>query len=163
MCILVTKKDEHGNPVPAKSRIVVLGNKDPHQWTKGYCFAPVATQAVFRLLVSLAIEHNKFSQQGYCKNAFCNTVMPDDEFVILCPPSRMPILQTKYVLETPQNTLWTALIIQTLVLDVLIRNTTVRPKTMSQLAMFVLRPSHFRQALAIPSSICRRFHLLFSG
>jgi hypothetical protein len=42
MCVLVTKKDEHGNHVRAKSRIVVLGNKYPHQWTKGECFAPVA-------------------------------------------------------------------------------------------------------------------------
>jgi hypothetical protein len=31
MCILVTKKDEHGNPVRVKIRIVVLGHKDPHQ------------------------------------------------------------------------------------------------------------------------------------
>jgi hypothetical protein len=38
MCVLVTKKEEHGNPVRAKSRILVLGNKDPHQWTKEDCF-----------------------------------------------------------------------------------------------------------------------------
>jgi hypothetical protein len=72
MCVLVTKKDEHGNPVWAKSRIVVLSNKYPHEWTTCDCFAPVATQSAVRLLVSLAIKHNKFAQQGDCKNALCN-------------------------------------------------------------------------------------------
>jgi hypothetical protein len=52
MCILVTKKDENGNPIRAKSHTVVLGNKDPHQWSKGDCFAAVATQSAVRLLVS---------------------------------------------------------------------------------------------------------------
>jgi hypothetical protein len=44
MYVLVTKKDEHGNPIQAKSRIVVLGNKDPHQWSKEDYVAPVTTQ-----------------------------------------------------------------------------------------------------------------------
>jgi hypothetical protein len=54
MCVLVTKKDEHGNPVWAKSRIVVLGNKDPQQWTKGNCFAPVATHVRVVLVAVLS-------------------------------------------------------------------------------------------------------------
>jgi hypothetical protein len=86
MCVLVTKKDEHGNPVRVKSRIVVLGDKDPHQWSKGNCFAPVAAQSAVCLLVSLAIEHSKFAQQGDCKNSFCNPVLPEDEVVIVPPP-----------------------------------------------------------------------------
>jgi hypothetical protein len=90
MCVLVTKKDEHDNPVRAKSRIVVLGNKDPHQWTKGYWFVPVATQEAVRLMVSLAIKHNTFDQQGDCKNAFCNPVLPDDEVNIVRPPQGCP-------------------------------------------------------------------------
>jgi hypothetical protein len=98
MCVLVTNKDEHGNPVHAKSCIVVLGNKDPHQWTNGDCFAPVETQSAVRLLVSLAIEHNTFAQQGDCKNAFCNPVLPDDEVVIVRPPSGCPF--------SKPNTFW---------------------------------------------------------
>jgi hypothetical protein len=90
MCVLVTKKDEHGNPVCAKSRIVVLGNKDPHHWMKCDCFAPLATYSAVRLLVFLVIEHNKFAQQGDCKNTFCNPVLPDDEVVILLPPQGCP-------------------------------------------------------------------------
>jgi hypothetical protein len=124
MYVLVTKKDEHGNPVRTKSRIVVLGNKDPHQWTKGECFAPVVTQAAVRLLVSLTIEHNKFAQQGDCKNAFCNPVLPDDKIIIVRPPQGCPfskpnalwrLHKTQCVMETPQHTLWTTPITQTLV------------------------------------------------
>jgi hypothetical protein len=79
ICVLVTKKDENGNPIQAKSRIVVLRNKDPHQWSKGDYFSSVTTQSAVRLLVSLAIEHNKVAQQGDCKNAFCNLILPEDE------------------------------------------------------------------------------------
>jgi hypothetical protein len=57
--VLVTKKDEKGNPVRANSRIVVLGNKDPHQWYKCDRITPVATQSALYLLISLAIEHDK--------------------------------------------------------------------------------------------------------
>jgi hypothetical protein len=85
MCGLVAKKDENGNPIRAKSRIVVLGNKNPHQWSKGDFFVPVTNQSAVRLLVSLTIEHNKVSQQGDCKNAFCNPVLPEDEVVIVHP------------------------------------------------------------------------------
>jgi hypothetical protein len=85
ICVLVTKKDEHGNTVRAKIRIMVLGNKDPHQWTKCDCFAPMATQAAVSLLVSLPIEHNKFAQQGDCKNTFCNPVLSKDEVIIVHP------------------------------------------------------------------------------
>jgi hypothetical protein len=90
MCVLVIKKDEHGNPVHVKSRIMVLCNKYPHQWTKGDCFAPVATQAAVILPVYLAIEHNKFSQQGDCKNTFCNPVQPDYKLFIVHPPPGCP-------------------------------------------------------------------------
>jgi hypothetical protein len=86
MCVLVTRKDEHGNPVCAKSRFFVLGNKFPRQWSKGDFFSQVATHSAVRLLVSLAIEHNKFAKQGDCKNAFCNLVLPEDEVVIVRPP-----------------------------------------------------------------------------
>jgi hypothetical protein len=41
MAISKIKRDSHGNPVHAKYRIVVLGNLDPHQWSKADCFVPV--------------------------------------------------------------------------------------------------------------------------
>jgi hypothetical protein len=86
MCVPITKKYKNGNPIRAKSHNAVLGNKDPHQWSKGDCFAPVTIQSAVRLLVSLAIEHNKVAQQGDCKNAFYNPVLPEDEVVIVRPP-----------------------------------------------------------------------------
>jgi hypothetical protein len=85
MCVLAIYKDEHGNPVHDKRHIMVLGNKDPNQWTRGDCLAPMTTQSAVRLVASLTIEHNKFAQQGDCKNAFCNPFLPDDEVVIYPP------------------------------------------------------------------------------
>jgi hypothetical protein len=58
-CVLITKKDKNGNPIRAKSRIVVLGNKDPHQWSKGECSTPFTTQSAVHLLMSLTIEHQQ--------------------------------------------------------------------------------------------------------
>jgi hypothetical protein len=78
MYVLVTNKDEHGNPIRAKSHILVLGNKEPQQWSKGDCFTQVVTQAVVCILVSLSIEHSTFSQQGDCNNPFYNPVLPGD-------------------------------------------------------------------------------------
>ena len=54
MAISTIKTDEEGNPVWAKYRIVVLGNLDPHNWSKSDCFAPVLSQAELRLLTTLA-------------------------------------------------------------------------------------------------------------
>jgi hypothetical protein len=58
----------------------------------------VATQAAVRLVVYLAIDHNKFAQQGDCRNAFCNPVHPDYEVVIVRPPQGCPF--------SKHNTLW---------------------------------------------------------
>jgi hypothetical protein len=66
--------------------------------SKGDCFAPVATQSAVRILVSLAIEHNKVAQQIDCKNDFCNPVLPEDEVVLLCPPQEC--------LFSKPNTFW---------------------------------------------------------
>eukprot|EP00957_Ditylum_brightwellii_P009994 754011-Ditylum_brightwellii.AAC.1 len=40
MCVLNVKHDENGNPVQAKSRIVVLGNMEARSWEKGEVYAP---------------------------------------------------------------------------------------------------------------------------
>jgi hypothetical protein len=41
MCVLTIKKDNQLIPLRAKSRIVVLGNRETRDWSKSDCFAPV--------------------------------------------------------------------------------------------------------------------------
>eukprot|EP00956_Cyclotella_meneghiniana_P004391 scaffold5353_cov40-Cyclotella_meneghiniana.AAC.2 len=64
MCVLVIKPDKDGNPVRAKSRIVVLGNFED----------------------SKAVGDKCILQQGDCKNAFCHARLPDDELTVVRPP-----------------------------------------------------------------------------
>lgn len=49
------KKDSLGCPHCAKSQTVVLGNKDPTDWTKGECFTPVVFLPVFFFFVCLLL------------------------------------------------------------------------------------------------------------
>jgi hypothetical protein len=55
MCVLVSNKNEHGKPVHAKSRIVVLGNKYPHQWTTqqydSSCLSPSNTTSLLNKVI----------------------------------------------------------------------------------------------------------------
>jgi Reverse transcriptase (RNA-dependent DNA polymerase) len=81
-----TIKMKDGVPVRAKCRIVVLGNKDPSNWSKADCYAPVVSLPVVRLLTALAVKHRRPLKQGDCKNAFVQAVLPDDEGVIVRPP-----------------------------------------------------------------------------
>jgi len=55
MAIATIKYDEHNQPKCAKYRIVVLGNHDPHQWSKESTAAPVMSQLELRILTSLAV------------------------------------------------------------------------------------------------------------
>eukprot|EP00957_Ditylum_brightwellii_P120704 9206697-Ditylum_brightwellii.AAC.1 len=73
------KKDKHGRPVRAKSRIVVLGNLEQHSWEKGKVYAPVITQPQVCLLISLAVSHKRVLKQADCRNVFCHSVPPKDE------------------------------------------------------------------------------------
>lgn len=70
MVVFTVKKDSLGRPLRAKSRIVVLGNKDPAQWTKADCYAPVASIPVVRLFTALVVSKRSTLKQGECKNAF---------------------------------------------------------------------------------------------
>ena len=90
MCVLTIKKDKDFNPVRAKSRIVVLGNHEETPWQKHDTYAPVLQSESIRLLASMAIEKRRTLKQGDCKNAFCNSFLPDDEVVIIKPPSGDP-------------------------------------------------------------------------
>ncbi len=90
MCVLTIKKNEDGNPIRSKSRIVVLGNLEQRVWEKKDKYAPVIGQASTRLLVSLAVKKGRSLKQGDCKNAFCHSTLPEDEVVVVRPPQGCP-------------------------------------------------------------------------
>jgi hypothetical protein len=90
MCILSIKKDEMLNPLRAKSRIVVLGNREDRIWTKPEKYAPVLQPDMLRLLVSMAVNCWCTLKQGNCKNAFCQGILPDDKIMIFKPPIGNP-------------------------------------------------------------------------
>eukprot|EP00956_Cyclotella_meneghiniana_P015762 scaffold24459_cov75-Cyclotella_meneghiniana.AAC.3 len=86
MCVLVVKHDKDGNPLRAKSRIVVLGNHEDRVYEKSQKYAPVLKYSSLRLLVAKAVRAKRVLQQGDCKNAFCNAELPDDELTVVRPP-----------------------------------------------------------------------------
>ena len=88
--LFTIKQDMEGNPVRAKSRIVVLGNLERRIWSREDRYAPVLSGSASRLLLSMAIEDGRRLKQGDCKNAFCNGILPDDEICIVRPPQDCP-------------------------------------------------------------------------
>jgi hypothetical protein len=46
MGVFTVKNDSDGKPLRAKSRVIALGNKDPVEWTKAECYAPVVSQPI---------------------------------------------------------------------------------------------------------------------
>jgi hypothetical protein len=86
MCVLTIKKDKQLMPLRAKSRIVVLGNRESREWSKSNRFAPVLRFDSLRYLVSLAIQRCRGLKQGGCKNAFCQGIFPPEEITIVRPP-----------------------------------------------------------------------------
>jgi len=91
MCIFTVKKDSSGRPHRAKSRIVVLGNKDPTDWSKADCFAPVVSLPVVRMLTALAVQQKRTLKQGDCKLAFIQATLPPEEVTIVKPPVGCPL------------------------------------------------------------------------
>jgi hypothetical protein len=79
MCVLTIKKDEQLMPLQAKSRIMVLGNRESREWSKSNQFAPVLCFDSLCYLVSLAVQHCRGLKQGNCKNAFCQGILPPEE------------------------------------------------------------------------------------
>jgi hypothetical protein len=94
MCVLTIKPDEILNCHQAKSRIVVLGNHGDCLWSKLDTYAPVLCPDTLRLILSMAIEQWKVLQQGDCKNAFCQGILPPDEIKIVKPPIVDPDAKT---------------------------------------------------------------------
>ncbi len=90
MCVLTIKKDEQLMPLQAKSRVVVLGNCEGRNWSKSEHFAPVLLFDSLRFLVSLSAQPRCGLQQGDCKNAFCQGILPPEETTIVQPPFGNP-------------------------------------------------------------------------
>lgn len=98
MTLSTIKKDENGQPKRCKYRIVVLGNLDNHNWSKTDCFAPVLSQPELRLLVDIAAGQKCIPKTGDVSQAFCQSVLPENEKYVLHPPPGCP--------RTPKNSYW---------------------------------------------------------
>ena len=96
MAITTIKKDENGTPIRAKYRIVVLGNLDPHEWSKTDCFAPVLSHLELRFLIAIACHLKAIPKSGDVSQAFCQSFLPTQENYVLHPPPGCPF--------TPPNT-----------------------------------------------------------
>ena len=93
MCTLVVKNDKYCIPLCAKSWIVVLGNFEDRLYHKSQLYAPVLKYSSLRILAAKAVGDKLILQQGDCKNAFCNTTIPDDEFTVIQRPIGDPVFQ----------------------------------------------------------------------
>ena len=98
MALSTIKKDENGQPKRCKYRIVVLGHLDNHNWSKTDCFAPVLSQPELRLLVDIAAGQKCIPKTGDVSQAFCQSVLPENEKYVLRPPPGCP--------RTPRNSYW---------------------------------------------------------
>ena len=93
MCIVVVKNNKDGKPLRAKSRIVVLGNFEDRLYQNYQRYAPVIKYSSLRLLTDKAVGYKHILQQGYCKNAFFNATLPEDEVTVIQPPIGNPYFQ----------------------------------------------------------------------
>ena len=73
-------------PLWAKSRIVVLGNREDRNWSKSERFAPVLRFDSLWFLVSLAVQCGCGLKQGNCKKTFCQGILPPEEVTIAHSP-----------------------------------------------------------------------------
>ena len=79
MAISNIKTDKNGQPEQAKSRIVALGNLDPHDWSNSDCFAPAISPFELRLLIAICTQLKIIPKSGDVSQAFVQSVLPDDE------------------------------------------------------------------------------------
>ena len=95
MAISKIKIYEKGNPDRAKYCIIVLGNLDPHDWSNSDCYAPVMSPLELRLLVPIATQMRRIAKTGDISQAFCQSVLSDDERYVIRPPHGCPITPSK--------------------------------------------------------------------
>ena len=86
MCVIVVNADKEGNPDRSKLRIIVLDNHKDRIYDKSKRYAPVLQYSSLWLLVLKSVGDKRVLQQGDCKNAFCNTTLPNDERITVRPP-----------------------------------------------------------------------------
>ena len=63
MGILSVKKDASGNPLCAKSHIIMMGNHNPMEWSKSECYAPVVALPMVQMLTALAVKPKQLSSK----------------------------------------------------------------------------------------------------
>ena len=86
MCVLTIKPNKSLQPHRAKACILVLGNHEDRIWTKSKKYALVLRSNTLQLIVSLVVKQRCTLQQGDCKNAFCQGILPPDKITIVKPP-----------------------------------------------------------------------------
>jgi hypothetical protein len=86
MCVLTIKPDEKMNPHQAKLHIVLLGNYKNRIWLKSETYALVLHPDTMQLIISMAVKQWRTLNQGDCKNAFCQGILPPEKITIVKPP-----------------------------------------------------------------------------
>jgi len=84
MCVLVIKHDKDGNPVRAKSRIVVLGNHEDRVYDKSQKYAPVLKYSSLRLLVAKAVRAKRVRGPTPCRGSWLcqrRILVPEENFI----------------------------------------------------------------------------------
>ena len=99
MAISTIKKDGNGKPQRCKYRIVALGNLDQHNWTKSDCYASVLSQLEHRSLISLAARLQCVPRTGDVSQAFCQSLLPENENCYIRAPHRCPHTPPKSYLK----------------------------------------------------------------
>ena len=90
MNILCIKMDAQGSADRAKSRTVVLGNEEDTYWHKNDLYAPVIGKQSIRALVANAVKLGRIAKQCDAKNAFVQSLLPDNEVCVVIPPKGCP-------------------------------------------------------------------------
>jgi len=91
MAITTMKYNAFNRPKRAKYRIVVLGNHDPHTWSKDSTAAPVMSQLELRLLTAFAVSNKRVLKNCDVKQAFIQSSLPEEETFFVRPPSGCPV------------------------------------------------------------------------
>jgi len=91
MAIATIKYDAFNRPKRAKYHIVVLGNHDPHTWSKDSTAAPIMSQLELQLLTALAVSNKCVLKNCDVKQAFIQSSLPEEETYFVRPPSGCPV------------------------------------------------------------------------
>jgi hypothetical protein len=86
MCVRTIKPDKMMIPHCTKFCIILLRNLKDRIWLKSDKYASVLHSDTMHLILSMAVERQRTLQQGNCKNAFCQGILPPDEITIVKPP-----------------------------------------------------------------------------